>query len=203
MERPTVSDTPSGAGRLLQVALAEFRCALRTVSLLAAGRLKLPTAEVGRVVRFADGSTSTVYRETALVGGSADPDTVIAVKFRLRLVGTNRLLHALFRAESILNTVLFAGHTGFRTKLWITDLDTGVYRGIYEWSGRDAAVTYAEVLRVVLAPWAQKGSFDYRVVAAPDRAPYLAGWPAPAGEKDDGWWRPVAESTVSGTGGGP
>jgi hypothetical protein len=189
----TVADTPVGVRRLAQVTLIEFRCALRTLSLLAAGRLKLPTAQVGRVVRFADGSTSTVYRETALVGGPATSDVVLAVTFRLRFVGTNRLLHTLFRVESMLNTLLFAGHAGFRTKLWMTDLDTGVYRGIYEWSGRTAAVDYLRVLRVVLLPWAQRESFGCRVMAAPSRAPYLAGSAVPPGEDGDRWWRPVAE----------
>jgi hypothetical protein len=193
METWTVADTPVGLRRLAQVVLIELRCALRTVSLLAAGRLKLPTAQVGRMVRFADGSASTVYRETVLVGGAATSDVVLAVEFRLRLVGTNRLLHTLFRVESMLNTLLFAGHAGFRTKLWMTDLDTGVYRGIYEWSGHAAAIDYLSVLRVVLLPWVQRGSFGCRVMAAPSRAPYLAGSMVPPGEEGDRWWRPVAE----------
>ena len=84
-------------------------------------------------------------------------------------------MHWLFRLESLLNTVLFAAHRGFQTKLWLTDRDTGYYRGIYEWEGADAAVEYAETLRVVLKPWVQDGSFAYRVIEGQSRDDYLDG----------------------------
>ncbi len=32
-----------------------------------------------------------------------------------------------------MHTPLFAGFPGFRSKLWIDDVETGVYRGVYEW----------------------------------------------------------------------
>lgn len=100
---------------------------------------------------------------------------VLVVRFRLRLIGLNRIAHALFRLESLLNTLLFAGHDGFRTKLWLTDLETGFYRGIYEWDGADAARIYAEILRVVLAPWIEGGTFAYQVVDVEDRERFLDG----------------------------
>ena len=42
---------------------------------------------------------------------------VLVVSFRLRHVRSPRA-HALFRAESLLNTVLFAGFPGLVSKLW-------------------------------------------------------------------------------------
>ncbi len=96
------------------------------------------------------------------------------VGFRLRGIGTNRIWHALFRFESLFNTLLFAAHEGFHTKLWLTDLDTGYYRGIYEWRDPRSAVDYLETLRVVLRPWVEKGSFAYRVLEM-SRDDYLAG----------------------------
>ncbi len=68
---------------------------------------------------FADGSTGIVYRETtADLESVADP-AVLVVAFALRGVHGRRG-HALFRAESLLNTPLFAGFPGFVSKLWLT-----------------------------------------------------------------------------------
>ena len=108
---------------------------------------------------------------------SADP-AVLVVRFRLRLLGHRRWAHAAFRFESLSNTPLVAGHDGFCSKLWMTDEETGVSRGIYQWDGAESATTSVETVRVVLAPWVVPGSFDYRVVADADRARFLEGsWP--------------------------
>lgn len=173
--------------------VTEVGCVLQTMVLMVRGRIGMPGGEVGRSVRFADGTTSMVYRETTLRTGPGADAVLLVVRFRLRLIGTNRFGHALFRFESLFNTVLFAAHRGFRTKLWLTDTSTGFYRGIYEWEGADRAAAYAEVLRVVLAPWVAAGSFGYRIVEGPDREAFLQGNLGIAAEDFPGglWWLPV------------
>ena len=123
---------------------------------------------------------------------------MLAVRFRLRFIGSSRVGHALFRFESLFNTLLFAAHRGFHTKLWLTDRDTGFYRGIYEWEDEDSAIKYAETLRVVLAPWAQEGTFAYRVIQGARRPDYLKGRiPASVDiSREDEWWMPVATGVV-------
>ena len=184
---------------IIEVMLIELRCILQTLVMLATGKIGMPGGEVGRRIVFADGSTSRIYRETtSMTDVIADP-VLLVVRFRLRLIGTNRLAHALFRLESLLNTLLFAAHRGFRTKLWLTDTATGFYRGIYEWEGFDAVADYAEVLRVVLAPWAEADSFRYRVIEGPDRESFLKGQVAAENPEEtrELWWLPV-ESTGNG-----
>lgn len=177
---------------LLKVMLIEFRCILYTLIMLAGGNIAMPRFEVGRTITFADGSTSRIYRETTSMREQPSDPVLLVVRFRLRLIGTNSLAHALFRFESLFNTVLFAAHRGFTTKLWLTDTDTGFYRGIYEWSGSDAAFDYAEVLKVVLAPWVEKGSFGYRVLEGPDRNSFLMGrLGVEEDERANLWWLPV------------
>ena len=83
------------------------------------------------------------------------PQVMLAVRFRLRFIGSSRLGHALFRFESLFNTLLFAAHRGFHSKLWLTDPTTDYYRGIYEWEDEESAIEYAETLRIVLAPWVE------------------------------------------------
>lgn len=185
--RPDRVVTPS---RLL-VLLTEMRCLFATLVMVGRNRIRMPRTLVGRSVSFADGTTSTVYRETALRSYSSNDPVILVVRFRLRLIARSRFWHALFRFESLFNTLLFAGHPGFETKLWMTDLDTGFYRGIYEWDGADAAARYAENLRVVLEPWVERSSFGYRIVPFPDRSRYLDG-EHPIRNGDEGaWWLPT------------
>lgn len=96
------------------------RCAIRTVGMIALRLLHEPTTNVGRRVGWADGSTSTVYRETIAGGPATTTPTTLVVSFRLRLVRSG-WVHALFRFESELNTVLFAGFPGFLSKLWFAN----------------------------------------------------------------------------------
>ncbi len=190
--RADLAPTPAPKGRLA-VLFAEIRCVLGTLGLLGRGALAQPRENVGRVVEFADGTQSRIYRETVMRGRADDGLVLLAVRFRLRLIGSSRLGHWLFRRESVLNTVLFAAHDGFQTKLWLTDSSTMYYRGIYEWQGRVSAEEYAETLRVVLQPWVERGSFAYRVIENHSRQDYLGGLVAdgegssPVGE---GWWIP-------------
>lgn len=174
------------------VLVAETRCVAATLILLGRGAISMPGENVGRLVRFADGSRSRIYRETAMRERSNDPSVLIVVRFRLRLLGTNRLAHWVFRGESLLNTLLFAAHRGFQTKLWLTDESTGYYRGIYEWNGQDAAEEYAETLRVVLQPWVEEGSFAYRVIQNQSRGDFLDGVAIEGPSRsEDGWWLPT------------
>ncbi|HET6748942.1 MAG TPA: hypothetical protein VFL71_06760, partial [Actinomycetes bacterium] len=106
------------------------RSAVATGRLLATGRLASPRTHLHRRLGFADGTTSWVFRETAIRDGEPRDPAVLVVRFRLRAVGRSRLLHALFRRGCILHTPLFAGFPGFLSKLWITDTATGVYRGL-------------------------------------------------------------------------
>lgn len=167
-----------------------LRSAAVTAGLLARHRLVLPRGHVGRELRFADGTVSRVYRETVRRGvGTAEP-VLLVVRFRLRLLGTNRAAHALFRMESILNTPLFAGFAGFRSKLWATDRRTGYYRGVYEWDGAGPATSYAETLCGLLRVLSESGSVRYQIVPALRRDDYL-GAPDAAGA--DRWWALAAD----------
>jgi hypothetical protein len=165
--------------------------ALVTASLLARRQLRLPEQHVGRRLVFADGTTSRVYRETVRLGAPTTHPTLLVVQFQLRLVGHSRLLHALFRAESIANTSLFAGFPGFRSKLWATDERTGVYRGIYEWDGPDSAFSYATTLTALLRPLSVEDSVRFHVEPGIHRDDFLR-YPEVGGKHTapaQGWWR--------------
>ena len=170
---------------------AVARCAARTAMLLARRRVHLPRGNVGMRLRFADGTTARVYRETVVDQQPKDPCTLV-VSFRLRWV--RGWGHAAFRAESLLNTVLFVGFRGFVSKLWMAHDAHGTYRGLYEWDGPQDAEAYARALWRVLARVSVPGSIDYRVVPGVRRDEAITDphrLAALEPEEKAAWWRVV------------
>lgn len=180
---------------VLPAARAVLACVARSVGLLVSRRIRQPVSEVGLWVRFADGSATRAYRETVIDREPPLDPAVLIVAFRLRRVCSERA-HALFRFESELNTLLFAGFPGLCSKLWFAHDDVGTYRGIYEWDGPGLACDYARALARVLALVSEPGSIRYHVLAGLRRdqlfgdAPLTAPLPPAAGQ----WWLPVAAS---------
>jgi len=171
---------------LFSAVRAVARCVGTSAALLARHRITQPTNHVGEVLRFANGTSARVYRETTRVGASAAEPAALAVEFRLRWVRGRG--HRAFRAESLLNTPLFVGFPGFVSKLWLTHDQRGCYRGLYEWDSPALAHSYARALWWVLALVSERRSIHYAVVPGCDRAALLAGLDG------DGpaWWRVVA-----------
>ena len=164
-------------------------CAVEVLRLLAHHRLRLPRDRVGTRLRFGDGSSAWIYRETVLDGATVRDPCALAVRFRLR--GVRGPGHALFRAESLLNTPLFAGFPGFVAKWWVAADENGVYRGLYEWDGAHRAETYARALWRVLSLVSVPGSIAYTALDGLHRADLLPPVAAPPGDGRE-WWRPVA-----------
>jgi hypothetical protein len=156
--------------------------------MLARRRVHLPRGNVGRVLRFADGSTTRVYRETAVDRSSPTSPCVLVVAFRLRLV--RGVVHRLFEAESLLNTPLFVGFPGYVSKLWCAHDSSGVYRGLYEWDGPQRAQEYAAALWRVLELVSVPGSIQYHVLPGLRRDDVLAdpGLMQGRGAAEDSWW---------------
>ncbi len=171
-------------------AQAVIRCAFRTAGLLAQRRIHLPKEHVGMRLRFADGTSARVYRETVVDGMRQDP-CVLVVEFRLRVVGGWG--HTVFRWESLLNTPLFVGFPGFVSKLWLAHDEHGVYRGVYEWDDPARAEQYARSLWRVLALVSVPQSIHYWVLPGLQRDALLAA-PHLLDTATDGaaaWWRPI------------
>jgi hypothetical protein len=168
------------------------RCAFHTAELIATGRIHEPGTNVGRRFRWADGTTSTVYRETVADVTPTDTPTTLVVSFRLRGVRGDRL-HRLFRLESELNTILFAGFPGFVSKLWFANDERGVYRGLYDWRDPVSAEAYVRALWWALMVVSERTSIHYAVLPGIRRddlldAPHLADEVAP--RELNAWWRP-------------
>jgi len=166
-------------------------CAVSTARLLRRHRVRLPAELVGTQLRFADGTSARVYRETVVERGATKDPCVLVVEFRLRLVRGRA--HAAFRSESLLNTPLFVGFPGFASKLWLAHDERGRYRGVYEWDGPQRADHYARALWRVLALVSVPGSIHYMILPGLPRDEFLARPQSLAWAAADGaaWWRPV------------
>lgn len=167
-------------------------CAAVTAILLSRRRVHLPRGRVGMRLRFADGTSSRVYRETVIDRDPPEDPCVLIVAFRLRMI--RGWGHQLFRWESVCNTPLFVGFPGFVSKLWMAHDDAGVYRGLYEWDGPDQAEAYARALWWVLALVSVSDSIRYWVLPGIRRDVLFAGPRVSEGVTPIGlaeWWRPV------------
>ncbi len=161
-------------------------CFASTARLLWQRWIHLPAGRVGMRLRFADGTSARVFRETVVDRGTTLDPCVLVVEFRLRAVRGRG--HAVFRRESLLNTLLFAGFPGLVSKLWLADDERGRYRGLYEWDGPKPAENYARALWRVLALVSVRGSVHYVVLPGLRRDELLER--PQAGEADTtAWWR--------------
>jgi hypothetical protein len=169
-------------------------CAANTARLLWRRRMHLPHGHVGLRLRFADGTSARVYRETVIDRDATQDPCVLVVAFRLRAV--RGWGHAVFRWESLLNTPLFAGFPGLVSKLWLADDQRGRYRGLYEWDDPQRAEAYARALWRVLALVSVPGSIHYVVLPGLRREELLARPQLLADAAADGadWWCPVEVS---------
>jgi hypothetical protein len=173
-------------------ARAEIRCIGETARLQATRRVHMPRGRVGRCLRFANGTSAPIYRETVVDHAPTGEPCLLVVAFRLRFL--RGFGHTLFRWESILNTPLFVGFPGYVSKLWLAHDERHVYRGFYEWDGPDAAERYARSLWRVLAIGSVPGTIAYRVLPGLQRDEVLADPSLLDGVDPDGehaWWRLV------------
>ncbi len=186
----TVNDQrplPRGAA-----ARAVMRCVVDTVRLLAHRSSHLPKEHVGLRLRFADGTSARVFRETVVDRPPPDQPCLLVVAFRLRVLRGR--WHALFLWECILNTPLFVGFPGFVSKLWLDRDERDRYRGVYEWEDPEGAQFYAQALWRVLDLVCPRGAIHYRVVPGLGRDDVLRNpqlLAAVAPEEDTAWWRLV------------
>ena len=138
-------------------------------------RLTRPADHVGAMLGFRDGTTSRVFRETLVVGATTADPVLLVIGFRLAFLDDLGTLHAGFRRECLIHTPLFAGFRGFRSKLWLADEDTRIYRGVYQWDGARDAANYAARMVGLLAPFSNRGTARSHLVPGLTRMPPQAG----------------------------
>jgi hypothetical protein len=176
-------------------ARALLACLAASARMLARHEIRQPVDRVGSMLDFADESHGRVYRETLAAGRTVHRPALLVVGFRLRWI--RGWGHALFRAESLLNTPLFVGFPGFVSKLWVAADEHGVYRGVYQWDDPALADAYVRALWWVLALVSERASIRYAVVPGLQRDEVLADPALIDGPmvNSRAWWRLVTPQT--------
>lgn len=150
---------PADALGRREVAHLALHCVGRVARLLARRELHLHHDRIGDTVALADGRRFVVYRESSSSEPCDGEPVTMTMWFRLRWVPPGARMRAfLFERESILNTALYAGFEGYRTKLWTVDPETNDYAGFYTWRGRPDAERYAHYAMRMLRPISVVGS---------------------------------------------
>jgi hypothetical protein len=145
-----------------------LRCLQRVAVLLARRRLHLHRQRIGETVALEDGRSFVIYRDSSSSDTGSGELLAVTMWFRLRWVPPGARLRAfLFERESILNTLLYAGFEGYRTKLWTVDHETNDYAGFYTWQGREAAETYMAYAMTMLRPLSEPGTLGGAIHDAP------------------------------------
>ncbi len=164
-------------------------CAREWVRMATRHCLARPADRLGMTLSFRDGTTSRVIRETVVVDAASAEPALLVIAFRLAFLDDVDLLHDGFRHECLIHTPLFAGFPGFRSKLWLGDDDTRIYRGVYQWEGATEAAVYAGRMVGLLAPFSTQGTARHHVVPGLTRAEYLRDPDLTSGGELDAWWR--------------
>lgn len=120
-----------------------------------------------------DGGHFVVFRETGcrpavVPGRSAGGDTervVLRAWFRLPWLGPpGSRRQRLFRRLCVVTIPLFSGLDGYRTKLWLQEVDGTRYLGIYEWMGEEGGRRYLEALEPLLITLSSRGSVGTELI---------------------------------------
>lgn len=122
---------------------ALIRCVGTTAVLLARRRVHLPSARVGLRLRFEDGTSARVYRETVVDRAGVEDPCVLVVAFRLRAVRGRG--HAVFRWESLFNTPLFVGSGMDEAVQVANDTEYGLAAAVF---GADSTRALQVALRI-------------------------------------------------------
>ena len=169
---------------------AVARSVVCSAALLWQRRVHLPRRHVGRLLRFADGTSARVYRETVLDRPPpADPCGLVVghpqLRHEPREPGEQRGVEQALPPEQ---PVARAAHPA---QPELHD-ERGAYRGVYEWDAPERAETYARALYRVLALVSVPGSIHYAVVPGLRRDAVLAAPRTAVPGNGPDWWRLVA-----------
>ncbi len=118
---------------------------------------------LGNRYTVSDGKTYAVFRETVSDKEYGENECTLVIGFRLKLIRGSRLMHWLFQCLCVLDTPIWVGFQGFKTKFWMVEPNTKDYLGIYRYQGKGNAKKYAEYICAVLRPVSTDHSVWYKI----------------------------------------
>jgi hypothetical protein len=135
-----------------------FQSIISFCKLTLLGSLHTPKSHLWEKYIASDKKIYSVFLETTSDEEYYEKEVTLIVGFRLFIMGSNSFFHAIFQKLCILDTPVWVGFRGFKKKLWMVDLDSKNYLGIYRYQGIKNAQKYRDYIVAVLKPVSVKGS---------------------------------------------
>ncbi|OHD57124.1 MAG: hypothetical protein A2Y33_09370 [Spirochaetes bacterium GWF1_51_8] len=109
-----------------------------------------------------DGKKFTVFRHVVIRPGknAPEPQAVFVVRFRPKKMSVRANIRF-----SLLPMMIFMGFSGFRSKYWAVDYETGLCQGLYEWQTAADAENYSRSVAMrFMAKRSDPVSVEWRIV---------------------------------------
>jgi hypothetical protein len=141
---------------------------VRTLGLFLRGRVRFDREEVGKFLEADDGVSYRVFRRVVIRSPAPAPSALFIVRFTVAGMTVEQNIRF-----SRLPLFIFMGFTGFRSKYWCVDDETGAYEGVYEWQRRSDAEAYAQSIALrFMTNRSIPGSVSYRILERADDSPW-------------------------------
>jgi hypothetical protein len=112
---------------------------VKSLVYLITGRLRFPRQRVGQTIEL-DGEPWRIFREAGVSprgGDPAAPEAIFRPRFHVARMSVRQNIFF-----SLLPMWLIFGMTGFRSKLWLVNPQTGDFSGLYTWNTLEDAENY-------------------------------------------------------------
>jgi hypothetical protein len=132
----------------------------RTFGLFLARRVHFQPEAVGSELETDDGSCYRVFRRVVISSDAPPPAALFIVRFTPAHMTVKQNIRF-----SRLPLLIFMGFTGFRSKYWCVNDETGACEGVYEWQTRADAEAYsASIALRFMTNRSIPGSVSHRIL---------------------------------------
>jgi hypothetical protein len=150
---------------------------VRTLGLFLSGRVRFNRDAVGLELETDDGMRYRVFRRVMIRREGPPPGALFIVRFTPAHMTVAQNIRF-----SRLPLLIFMGFSGFRSKYWCVDDESGACQGVYEWQTRADAEAYAASIALrFMTNRSISGSVSHRILERDGDSP----WPVALHERKD------------------
>ena len=141
---------------------------IKTIYLFILGRVKYFPQDAGKEFVMEDGQKFTVFRHIKIkpsMNQKPMPEAIFKIRFKPKNMGIQQNIKF-----SRLPMMIFMGFTGFRSKYWMVNYETGLCQGIYEWQTYEDALNYSKSVAVrFMTKRSEEESVNYKIIKQIDK----------------------------------
>lgn len=113
---------------------------IKTITMYIFNRFEFDTSLINKKIQMPDGSVFTIFRRVQVrTKVHSEPEAYFLVRFRPTRMSIEENIE--FSKKTMM---VFMGFSGFRSKYWSVDHNTGICQGLYEWQTVEDATNYSK-----------------------------------------------------------